>query len=170
MSGQLVARTRDSDGNAGFVNLGEPFVGASGSGVSAMPEFGLEAIAASVYLSLVGAEGLKRIAETCHDNTGALVARLTASEGVGRRFPSAFFHEAVIAFDNLSVADLLRSLAAHNVLGGYPLGRDYPELENCLLVCATEAHTQEDLDTYDRLVGRIVALQSRAPCPVQPKI
>ena len=48
---------------------------------------------------------------------------------------------------------MLRALAAHNVLGGYPLGEDYPELGDALLIAATEAHGPDDFEAYDSRLG-----------------
>lgn len=52
------------------------------------------------------------------------------------------------------VKDVLRSLATNNLLGGYDLGKDYPELGNALLVCATEKRTDAEIENYrDKLNG-----------------
>jgi glycine dehydrogenase subunit 1 len=66
-------------------------------------------------------------------------------------------------------ADVLRSLAAHNILGGYDLGADYPELGAAILVCATELRADEEIDTYAAKLARIIATRSQARCPVEPK-
>ena len=46
------------------------------------------------------------------------------------------------------VDEVLDALAAQDILGGYNLSKDYPELGDVLLVCATETKTQADIDTY----------------------
>jgi glycine dehydrogenase subunit 1 len=53
----------------------------------------------------------------------------------------------------------LRSLAVHNILGGFDLGRDYPELGNALLVCATEKRTAEEIDAFASRLEQIIASQ-----------
>jgi glycine dehydrogenase subunit 1 len=65
---------------------------------------------------------------------------------------------------------LLRPLYAHNLQPGYELAGDYPELADCLLVCATETKTQEDLDLYQEHLARVIEKQTTAGCPVQPKM
>ena len=65
--------------------------------------------------------------------------------------------------------DILRSLAAHNVLGGYDLAEDYPELGNAVLVCATELRTEAEMDEYATKLARIMATRTQAKCPVEPK-
>jgi glycine dehydrogenase subunit 1 len=84
-------------------------------------------------------------------------------------FDRAVFHERALRLP-APADEVLRSLAAHNVLGGYPLGGDYPELGDAILVCATEVRTAADIDQYAAKLGRVIAARSQARCPVQPKI
>ena len=70
---------------------------------------------------------------TCHANTAKLVGLLGAVPGIEPLFDRPSFHERVLRLP-LPVAEVLRSLAAHNVLGGHDLGRDYPGLGEALLV------------------------------------
>ena len=65
---------------------------------------------------------------------------------------------------------MLRSLAAHNILGGFDLGLDYPELDPALLVCATELRTEEEMQSYAAKLARIIATRTQPKCPVEPKI
>ena len=116
----------------------------------------------------MGGEGLGRVAASCHANTATLIERLTAIDGVERVFDSPVFHEGVIRLA-APAADVLRSLAAHNVLGGYDLAKAYPELGDALLVCATELRTESEIADYAVKLERIMAARSRAKCPVEPK-
>jgi hypothetical protein len=70
----------------------------------------------------------------------------------------------------LVAADVLRSLAADNILGGFDLGLDYPELDPAILVCATELRTEEEMHAYAAKLGRIIATRTQAPSPVTPKL
>ena len=97
--------------------------------------------------SLVGAEGLERVAAACHANTCALRDKLNAITGVTTLFNRPVFHETVLGLPS-SVGPVLEQLAAHNILGGYCLADDYPELGNALLVCSTEVHADEDLSAF----------------------
>ena len=56
-----------------------------------------------------------------------------------------------------TVAPVLDALADQGILGGYDLGRDFPDLGNALLVCATETKTDADLDQYARSLAAIMA-------------
>jgi glycine dehydrogenase subunit 1 len=110
-------------------------------------------------MALLGAEGLADVASNCHANTRRLADALAAIEGVERLFSGAIFHEAVLRLD-APVADVLRALAADDVLGGLDLGRDYPELGDALLVCATEMRTDDEIDDYAGRLARIMTERS----------
>ena len=99
-------------------------------------------------------------------NTNALIDKLTAIKGVTRMFNRPVFHEAVLALD-VPVADVLRTLEAQGILGGFDLTPYYPELGQALLVCATETRTPADLEKYARDLERVLTQQgadnARAP-------
>ena len=104
-----------------------------------------------------------------NENTNALIDKLTALSGVEKVFERPVFHEAVLKFDS-PLKDVLRALNAQNLVGGYSLEDEYPELGNALLVCATETKTQADIDTYVNHLERILSKQETVKCPVSPKI
>jgi glycine dehydrogenase subunit 1 len=120
-------------------------------------------------MALLGAEGLARVARACHENTRRLVERLTASEYVEPLFDRPCFHEKALRF-RLPLKDVMRPLYAHNLLPGYDLSQEYPELGNALLVCATEMRTAEDIELYGSHLDRIISTQTVAGCPVEPKM
>ena len=116
-------------------------------------------------------EGIGRetaLAYAAHGATVDLLARLGGIDGVERVFDAPLFHEGVLRLA-APAADVLRSLAAHNVLGGYDLSADFPELGNAMLVCATELRTSDDIDEYAGKLTRIMAARTQAKCPVEPK-
>jgi glycine dehydrogenase subunit 1 len=173
MPGRIVARTVDLDGKTGYtltLQAREQHIRRSKATSNICTNQGLMVTAATIHMALLGPEGLRRMASACHANTGRLLERLTANAGVRRRFQRPFFHEAVIELEQVAVPDLLRTLAAHNVLGGYPLSDDYPELGNCLLVCATEVHDEEDFEAYDSRLARVIEMRTQGQGPVKPKI
>jgi glycine dehydrogenase subunit 1 len=88
-------------------------------------------------------------------NTSRLVSRLSEIPGVRPMFDSPYFHEAVLRFD-CPVAPVLEALAERDVLGGYDLSEDFPELGQALLVCATETKLEQDIDEYARALGEIM--------------
>jgi glycine cleavage system P protein (glycine dehydrogenase) subunit 1 len=164
MPGRIVGRTVDLDGKRGFtltLQAREQHIRRSKATSNICTNQGLVVTASTIYMSLLGPQGLARVAQVSHANTSGLVNRLIQC-GVARVFDSAFFHEVVIRTD-VPNEKLLRALVGQGIVGGYDLSKAYPELGNALLVCATETKTAADLDRYAQQVGRIVSKLSEPP-------
>ncbi|MBI5041899.1 MAG: glycine dehydrogenase, partial [Gammaproteobacteria bacterium] len=130
---------------------------------------GLLVTAATIHMAIVGGTGLQKVAQACHANTRALVTKLTANQYVEPVFSRPYFHECALRL-RVPLKNLLRPLAAHNLLPGYELVQDYPELGDCLLVCATETKTEADLNLFADHLDKLIERQTTAGCPVKPKI
>jgi hypothetical protein len=89
----------------------------------------------------------RRVALTSQQQTAKLAELLCATRGAEKVFDAPHFHEVALRLDR-PVAPVLAALAEENILGGYDLSQDFPELGHALLVCATETKTDEDLQTY----------------------
>lgn len=160
MPGRIVGRTVDLDGKPGFtltLQAREQHIRRAKAKSNICTNQGLLVTAATIYMSLVGPEGLARVAAASHRNTRDLVRQLTTIEGVTAAFVGPFFHEAVLRLDR-PVAPVLQALAERGILGGHDLQGDYPELGNALLVCATETKTPEHLSQYADSLKAVLAL------------
>lgn len=150
MPGRIVGRTTDLDNQPGFtltLQAREQHIRRSKATSNICTNQGLMVTAATIYLSLLGHEGLKQVALTSNQQTTRLTKMLSAIDGVVQTFNGSFFHEAVITLER-PVAPVLSALAAKNILGGFDLSADYPELGHSILICATETKTDGDLECY----------------------
>jgi glycine dehydrogenase subunit 1 len=105
------------------------------------------AITAAVYMSLLGPNGIREIAETIMQRSHYAMKRLSEIRGIkAPLFNSTHFEEFTVNFGRKTIRNINQVLLRHGIQGGLDLSREFPELGNTALYCVTEIHTQKDID------------------------
>jgi len=156
MPGRIVGQTTDFEGNRGFVltlQAREQHIRREKATSNICSNEALCSLAAAVYLASVGKEGFREVAELCLKKAHYAYKALTG-KSCRPVFAAPFFKEFAVRCAR-PVAEINAALFKEGIIGGLDLGRYYPELAGCMLVCVTEKRTKAEIDRLVRIVEAV---------------
>lgn len=149
IAGRIAGQTTDVHGEEGYVltlSTREQHIRRERAMSNICTNQGLIALAATVYISVMGKEGLKEVANLCYQKAHYTADEITKLDGYELLWPETpFFHEFVVKCPR-PVSEINKMLLDHEVLGGFDLVTEYPGLENCMLIAVTEMNSKEEID------------------------
>ncbi|MBX7213353.1 MAG: aminomethyl-transferring glycine dehydrogenase subunit GcvPA [Thermoflexales bacterium] len=147
--GRIVGETVDREGKRGYVltlKTREQDIRREKATSNICTNQGLMALCATIYLSVMGKNGLKQVANLSYQKAHYAAQRIATLKGFTVHDQGPFFHEFVVKCPAPVSEINALLLDDFDMIGGYDLGRDYPHLKDHMLICCTEQNTRDEID------------------------
>jgi glycine dehydrogenase subunit 1 len=157
IAGRLVGETVDADGKRGYVltlNTREQHIKRERAASNICSNQGLMALAATVYLTLLGKEGLKEVANLCYQNAHYAAFEIGNLDGFELWNGNNFYHEFAVKCP-IPASEVNKYLLKNGVIGGFELGTVYEGMDDYLLFAVTEMNSKEDIDKLVKILGEV---------------
>ncbi|MCK4912515.1 MAG: aminomethyl-transferring glycine dehydrogenase subunit GcvPA [Candidatus Omnitrophica bacterium] len=155
--GRIVGKTKDREMNNAYcltLQVREQHIRREKATSNICSNQSLNAIAAAVYLSLIGRDGLKDSAVYSLSNTQYLYQRLKEVRGVNIPYSSCVFNEFVWEVED--APRIIAELYKKNIIVGYYLGSNLNQSKNSILSCCTEKKSKEEIDSFVNFLGEVL--------------
>jgi glycine dehydrogenase subunit 1 len=157
IAGRIIGETVDQDGRRAFVMTLRPReqdIRREKASSNICTNQGLMALAASIYLAAMGKNGLRKVAELCYHKAHYAAAEIAKLNGYSVDTSLPFFNEFVVKCPR-PVREINDALIHAGIIGGYDLGKDYPHLQDHMLVCVTEMNSKAEIDRLVEELGKL---------------
>jgi glycine dehydrogenase subunit 1 len=157
MAGRLAGETVDNRGQKAFVltlTAREQHIRREKATSNICTNQGLMALASAVYLSMIGKNWLRQLAELCYHKAHYTAQQITSLPGYRLWSDAPFFNEFVVKCP-APVSEINELLLDHGILGGYDLGKDYPEMATHMLVAVTEMNSREEIEMLVNVLSEV---------------
>lgn len=147
-AGRIIGETLDAEGKRAFVMTLRPReqdIKRERATSNICTNQGLMALSASIYMALMGKNGLRKVGELNYHKAHYAADCINQLDGYAVDMSKPFFNEFVVSCPR-SIVDINRALLDEGIIGGYDLGQQYFQMDQHMLVCVTETNSKDEID------------------------